>query len=348
MSELTLTQSLDPHFYPETCPGRESEFARIQQEIERSAQKGNFLYVYGVPGTGKTLVVNQVLARFSDRRIISMNGSNLLEDPYSRFWHAYQGETITASLAKQKLQESGCDYGLILLIDEVDLLTSHKDAFSLLYMLCDDWIPRRKVTVVAIANESELFSSFPEKIRQKFESRVQFRLRFTLYQEKQLVAILGQRIEVDRYFLPDSVKFACKSRDARSLLTLCWKALQTWSNDTPITCQHMRKVAEQMASEQAQIYPQLSEYEVDVLKCLLNGFDQERTPSLCEAWKCFQDTYRYTELTYDMFLSIFVSLVRAGVLALISSPEQGMYQRFRFQACFHSHDTSFLNYLKQE
>lgn len=231
---------------PTCLPCREQEFADIYSFVEGKLQDGTggCMYISGVPGTGKTATVHDVLRVLQESvdggytppfKFIEVNGMKLTTPAqcYSHILRALTGETATpeqaADLLDRRFGRSGPRRDpVVLLVDELDLLWTRRQ--QVLYNLFD-WPtrPSSRLVVLTIANTMDL----PERLlAQRVSSRLGLtRMTFHPYNHKQLQEIVLSRMQGLDAFDPDAVqlvarKVAAVSGDARRALDVCRRAAE--------------------------------------------------------------------------------------------------------------------------
>ncbi|XP_038650173.1 origin recognition complex subunit 1 [Scyliorhinus canicula] len=231
---------------PESLPCREQEFQDIYNYVESKVidGTGGCMYISGVPGTGKTATVHEVMrclqhAAKQDNlpsfQFIEINGMKLT-DPhqcYVQILKLLTGEKATAHHAAALLEKR---FGTpapkrettVLLVDELDLLWTQKQ--NVMYNLFD-WPTRKqaKLVVLAVANTMDL----PERIMMnRVASRLGLtRMSFQPYTYKQLQRIICSRLNRLKAFEDDAIqlvgrKVAALSGDARRALDICRRAAE--------------------------------------------------------------------------------------------------------------------------
>ncbi|XP_078075528.1 origin recognition complex subunit 1 [Mustelus asterias] len=231
---------------PESLPCREQEFQDIYNYVESKVTDGTggCMYISGVPGTGKTATVHEVMrclqhaAKQDDLpsfQFVEINGMKLT-DPhqcYVQILKLLTGERATADHAAALL---GKRFGTpaprrettVLLVDELDLLWTRKQ--DVMYNLFD-WPTRKqaKLVVLAVANTMDL----PERIMMnRVASRLGLtRMSFQPYTYKQLQRIISSRLNRLKAFEDDAIqlvgrKVAALSGDARRALDICRRAAE--------------------------------------------------------------------------------------------------------------------------
>lgn len=202
------------------------------------------MYISGVPGTGKTATVHDVLRVLQESvdggytqsfKFVEVNGMKLTNPAqcYSHILRALTGENATpeqaAELLSRRFERPGPRHDpVVLLVDELDLLWTRKQ--QVLYNLFD-WPtkPRSRLIVLTIANTMDL----PERLMSnRVSSRLGLtRMTFHPYNHKQLQEIVLSRMQGLEAFDPDAVqlvarKVAAVSGDARRALDVCRRAAE--------------------------------------------------------------------------------------------------------------------------
>jgi origin recognition complex subunit 1 len=244
---------------PETLPCREAEFLEISTLVENalSDDRGTCIYVSGVPGTGKTATVHEVIRKLQQRnedrnspyfRFVEINGMRL-SDPqhaYVALWQSIMNDTntrVTPRHAFELLDQYFSDgkktgkgkHGrkhpstmTIVLMDELDLLVTRNQ--QVIYNFFE-WPnePNSRLIVLAVANTMDL----PERIlKNKISSRLGInRVNFEAYTHHQLLAIIKSRLVGITAFDTDALelcarKVAAISGDARRVLDICRRAVE--------------------------------------------------------------------------------------------------------------------------
>lgn len=229
---------------PSSLPCRDKEFTDIYGFVEGKLLDGTggCMYISGVPGTGKTATVHEVLRSIQEAdddlpefTFVEINGMKLTEpaQAYSAFLKLLTEQKATPEHASNLLDKlfntpDPKRDPVILLVDELDLLWTRKQ--HVLYNLFE-WPTRRhaRLIVLAIANTMDL----PERIMMKrVSSRLGLtRLTFQPYTFSQLQQIVMSRIAGLNAFEPDAIqlvsrKVAAVSGDARRCLDICRRAVE--------------------------------------------------------------------------------------------------------------------------
>ncbi|XP_061635995.1 origin recognition complex subunit 1 isoform X2 [Phyllopteryx taeniolatus] len=231
---------------PESLPCREQEFQDIYSFVESKIidGTGGCMYISGVPGTGKTATVHEVIRCLQNAanineipsfRFIEINGMKMT-DPHQAYVQILEkliSQTATADHAASLLEKRFSNPAprketTVLLVDELDLLWTRKQ--NVMYNLFD-WPTRRhsRLVVLTIANTMDL----PERIMiNRVSSRLGLaRMSFQPYGFKQLQQIIMSRLNKVKAFEEDALqlvsrKVAALSGDARRCLDICRRATE--------------------------------------------------------------------------------------------------------------------------
>ncbi|NXN80221.1 ORC1 protein, partial [Bombycilla garrulus] len=231
---------------PDSLPCREEEFQDIYNFVESKLidGTGGCMYISGVPGTGKTATVHEVVrclqqAAENDElppfQFVEINGMKLT-DPHQAYVQILEfltGQKVTATHAAVLLAKLFSTPGpkrktTVLVVDELDLLWTRKQ--NVMYNLFD-WPTQKhsKLIILAIANTMDL----PERIMMnRVASRLGLtRMSFQPYTYKQLQQIISSRLKGVKAFEEDAVqlvsrKVAALSGDARRCLDICRRATE--------------------------------------------------------------------------------------------------------------------------
>ncbi|OMJ25364.1 Origin recognition complex subunit 1, partial [Smittium culicis] len=242
---------------PESLPCRENECMDIFGELYEAldTRTSCCLYVSGVPGTGKTATVYEVIKMIKMScdsgdlphfDFVEINGMKLTEPQqlYVQLWKSISGTQtkLTAAHAALMLNEFFSDSSAkknsqpmkIVFVDELDVLVTKSQ--SIMYNLFD-WPtrPKSNLIVITVANTMDL----PERMLQhKISSRLGLkRINFMPYSHEQLTKIVTSRIGDSLVFEPDAVQLCARkigavSGDARRALDVCRRAVEIVQNET--------------------------------------------------------------------------------------------------------------------
>ncbi|XP_021259947.1 origin recognition complex subunit 1 [Numida meleagris] len=231
---------------PKSLPCREEEFQDIYNFVESKLidGTGGCMYISGVPGTGKTATVHEVIRCLQQAtedddlpsfQFIEINGMKLTDphQAYVQILELLTGQKVTATHAAALLAKLFCTPGpkrktTVLVVDELDLLWTRKQ--DVMYNLFD-WPTQKhsKLIILAIANTMDL----PERIMMnRVSSRLGLtRMSFQPYTYKQLQQIISSRLNSMKAFEEDAIqlvsrKVAALSGDARRCLDICRRATE--------------------------------------------------------------------------------------------------------------------------
>uniref|UniRef100_A0A8C0ZNV3 Origin recognition complex subunit 1 n=1 Tax=Castor canadensis TaxID=51338 RepID=A0A8C0ZNV3_CASCN len=287
---------------PESLPCREQEFQDIYNFVESKLLDctGGCMYISGVPGTGKTATVHEVIRCLQQAALtndvppfqyIEVNGMKLTEphQVYVQILQKLTGQKATANHAAELLAKRFCTQGsphetTVLLVDELDLLWTHKQ--DIMYNLFD-WPTHKesRLVVLTIANTMDL----PERIMMnRVSSRLGLtRMSFQPYTHSQLKQILVSRLKYLNAFEDDAIqlvarKVAALSGDARRCLDICRRATeicelshQKGDSSGLVTVTHlMESVDEMFSSSYITAIKNSSVLEQGFLRAILAEFRQ--------------------------------------------------------------------------
>ncbi|KFQ05417.1 Origin recognition complex subunit 1, partial [Leptosomus discolor] len=231
---------------PESLPCREEEFQDIYNFVESKVidGTGGCMYISGVPGTGKTATVHEVIRCLQQAaenddlpsfQFVEINGMKLTDphQAYVQILELLTGQKVTATHAAVLLAKLFNTPGpkrktTVLIVDELDLLWTRKQ--NVMYNLFD-WPTQKhsKLVILAIANTMDL----PERIMMnRVASRLGLtRMSFQPYTYKQLQQIISSRLNNMKAFEEDAIqlvsrKVAALSGDARRCLDICRRATE--------------------------------------------------------------------------------------------------------------------------
>lgn len=277
----------------ESLPCRDEEKKRVadflRSAIEVSSKSasaaGRCLYISGVPGTGKTATVREIIGELRGLlkagnigpfEAIEVNGMTLA-DPnllYSELYAAIVGTRgISSSRAQLLLEQrfasidevvsrggsatNAREQGkcVIVVLDEMDVLVSRNG--ELLHKILD-WSAKRnsRLAIVGIANTMDL----PERLLAKSKSRMgDNRLVYAPYTKLQLQEILQMRLRDDDIVYEDnalnfaSTKIAALSGDVRRALQICSRAAsiaqsERGGDSAIVKIEHISKASEDMTA----------------------------------------------------------------------------------------------------
>jgi len=233
---------------PLTLPCRTSEFTTVYAHLEDAITSGTgaCIYISGVPGTGKTATVREVVSQLNasvqaeeldDFIFVEINGMKVTDphQSYSLLWEALKGDRVSPSHALGLLERefdhpSPRRVPCVVLMDELDQLVTKNQ--SVMYNFFN-WpgLRHSRLIVLAVANTMDL----PERtLSNKISSRLGLtRILFPGYTHDQLQEIIRSRLShvPDNIVDSDAIQFASRkvaavSGDARRALDICRRAVE--------------------------------------------------------------------------------------------------------------------------
>jgi origin recognition complex subunit 1 len=233
---------------PPSLPCREDEHETITSFVKSvlsgNGNGGKCLYVSGIPGTGKTATVLDVMqnlhrsakeGEIPSFQFVEINGLRLPspQHAYSALFEALTGNCVGPATAARQLETMFAERGraeaphTIVLLDEMDSLINRTQ--TVLYNLFD-WPsrPGSRLSIIGVANTMDL----PERLHPRIGSRLAgTRLVFHPYQRAQLETIMQSRLQDCGVFDANAIglvtrKVANCSGDVRRCLELCRRAAE--------------------------------------------------------------------------------------------------------------------------
>ncbi len=301
-------RALYAEFLPEKLPCREREINEIVFALQPIAKGGkpNNLFLFGAPGTGKTVVTKHVLGQlqeFSSRAkgiIINCFEFNsrhaLLSEIAFRLGCAIPrrgisvDETVSSIIAELQLKK----ISPVIVLDEADQLLSEKEGSTLLYELLR--LPAEKsilLGVIIVSNNAGLVAGLDERVRSSLNAQQLFFERYSPQQLKQIlsercdIAFLSGAVEKDAIALA-AAHAAKLGGDARIAIDAMLQAgrLAEKQNSQKIKPEHLEEVFEsvdRVSLEKRLAY--LNASEISVIKTIAEASEQQSTSgALYEAY----------------------------------------------------------------
>jgi len=236
---------------PGKLPRREKQHRELKALIRENLLKkgpGNGVYVSGMPGTGKTATMRQIIRELCDEgldfRYIETNAMMLptpkhIYTEIYRQWAKAEGmkrkkkkmpsPTLAVRLLEQMItgkKKGGEEHATtILLIDELDFLLTRSE--QVIYTLFD-WPTRKhsRMVVVGIANSYDLVEQFTPRVQSRLGL---VRIKFPPYNREDIRVIAQARISELEVFDPDALEFCSRkvssvSGDVRRALQILRRA----------------------------------------------------------------------------------------------------------------------------
>ena len=250
--------------------GRDREIEQVTERIVNFIEKGGqggCVYLSGVPGTGKTLVVREAMRRLA---LKELSGQVMpfqfyevnclrLETPrelYSELWKVLTDEKVNPTTAQKALNDmfltEVSPFYIVVLVDEIDVLLTPQQ--NELYCLME-WssMPHAKFVVIAVANLMDLDSRLKPKIASRMGGES---VKFAAYRDEQLKKIINSRVKDLHVFSKPAIKLCAKiismnGGDARKALESCKRALELRGENDEVKPDAIRKAITQISSIQA-------------------------------------------------------------------------------------------------
>lgn len=272
--------------------GRQKEIDYVEKTLTGFLKRGGLggcIYLSGVPGTGKTLVVREVMRRLASKELegelpeFQFYEINCLrfESPreiYSELWKMLNYETVNPTTAQRALNDifttETSPFYIVVLVDEIDVLLTPQQ--NELYCLLE-WssLPNAKFIVIAVANLMDLES----RLKPKIASRMgRSSIKFFAYKYEQLYEIIESRISDLDAFADSAIVLCARSisgngGDARKALETCKRAIDLRKNRNDIVqAKDMSNALKQVQSIQAkEIINQITYFHKIFLTALLQA-----------------------------------------------------------------------------
>ncbi|GAX79990.1 hypothetical protein CEUSTIGMA_g7430.t1 [Chlamydomonas eustigma] len=237
---------------PSELPCRDMEKTRVTKFVEniidKDAESSGVMYICGIPGTGKTACVMEVLGGLRQQavdagvQLVTINALSLPspQHVYSKLWERLAGQRCGASKALSQLEsmfasrssQKGPQAMTLLLVDEIDILMT-KDQ-SVLYNLFE-WptLPGARLAVIGISNTHDLDSRVLPRIASRLASS---KLAFQPYNASQLQTIIRSRLMGSVVFKDLVIEHAARkvastSGDVRRAMELLRRAVDAAEED---------------------------------------------------------------------------------------------------------------------
>ncbi len=224
---------LHPDYIPDTLPHREKEIAKLAEILVVSAkgEKPSNVFLYGLTGTGKTVVAKYVVKKLVDKAAplgVKLNyayvNTRKMDTAYKVFSQIASSIGLRVPHTGLALSEVYRRYvnaleswgGLhIVVLDEIDYFVK-KNGDDVLYKLLriNEDLSKAKVSIVGITNNLYFVENLDPRVRSSLGEE---EIVFTPYNAEQLYTILKQRAE--KAFKPgvidDGVLSYCAALAAR-------------------------------------------------------------------------------------------------------------------------------------
>lgn len=272
---------LDPSFFPPDLPGRENEIKVLAESVKPLFynSKSSNLFIYGLPGVGKTVSANHVVNQLNE-------ASEEIKTIFINCWNNQTSHSIILEIAKEvglvfprkgvptdeiimnvmnKLLQKK---GVLLILDEVDKLKEQDVLYSLLERL------GKRACVFMITNNKEFIKSLEPRLTSRLNLNM---LEFAPYNILSTKKIIKQRADLalrkgvlSDEALTEVVKIAFKTKDIRKGLFALLEAGKTAEKDASkkITPEHVAQAISRLANKATNEEEKLSEDEKKIYELI--------------------------------------------------------------------------------
>ncbi|KYN45308.1 Origin recognition complex subunit 1 [Trachymyrmex septentrionalis] len=297
---------------PKSLPCREEEFNNIYTFLESKLMdnSGGSIYINGVPGTGKTATVNEIVkclkrsvekGKLNRFDFVEINGMKLSEprQAYVQILKQLSGKVVTweqaYNMLEKKFNSNAKRPMTLLLVDELDLLCTKRQ--DVIYNLLD-WPTKAsaRLVVITIANTMDL----PERVLMgRVTSRLGLtRVTFEPYNYKQLYEIILIRLKNTDIFENEIIqliarKVSAVSGDARRALDICRRVAEITEtrNNTTVSVQDVNEaLSEMIINPKVQAIKHCSKFEQIFLQAVCVEVKRIGVEEVC-----FMNVYRQFE-----------------------------------------------------
>lgn len=211
-----------------TIKARQAEYDKIKNTIEKykKMKDSTILYLYGVPGSGKTYTIKAAL-NSSKYAYINCNNIGTKSKIYSTIQQSLYCNNGKQPFTLLSLVEhlQTCKQPHIIILDEVDLLrTKTQSIFYNIFSL--PYYPNSSVLLITVSNSFNLL--LDDKILSRIGNN---KIMFKTYKSDQLMEIIGDNSKVTEYL---TRRVAAISGDARKALALYKKCKNTSVEQTEL------------------------------------------------------------------------------------------------------------------
>ncbi|KAK8789569.1 hypothetical protein WA171_001661 [Blastocystis sp. BT1] len=325
---------------PSHIPCREEEHRQIETYLRNSIkQKGNGspLYVSGMPGTGKTATVREVILGLQDELnfdYMELNGMKVTSaaSVFSMMYHHLTRKYVMASRASDLLNDyfmkpKKRERVLVVLADELDYLFTKNQ--QVIYKLFD-WPnePNSQLIVIGISNTIDL----PERIMSlRNISRLSMnRISFKPYSRQQIATIINDRLQECSVFTPEAIdlcsrKVSAVSGDVRRALAIARRGIEIAleRGETKVTIGIISEAAkEHVESYKMSLLQHCSKYQVLLLISIVLhmnaiGVDFVLISDIYSRMSALASRYCNKELLYPELQEIAASLASVGIISIV-------------------------------
>lgn len=320
---------------------REDERSKIVQYIEPrlKSQVSGALYLSGLPGTGKSALIAEVLpAILQGARVANINCMTTTPDQiYALVAKEFGYINRNARISKEEAVEFLDDIfitpgqGHALVLDEMDhILTSDQEVLFKIF----EWATGpTNLVVVGIANAIDLTDRFLPRL-QAHDLKPEV-LPFKPYSSQDIVAIIEQRLKAlgeEQLIHPAAVricaaKTAANSGDLRKAFDICRKAIEMVEEEgeTLVQVKHVARVCSQaFGGSDGRRYIQDLQFQQKAVLCVLCLVERHRGSSSPLTVQQLYDEYvRYannnpavSNLLYSEFTQVLSALDAQSLIAI--------------------------------
>ncbi|XP_029658431.1 cell division control protein 6 homolog [Octopus sinensis] len=224
---------------------REEEQSRINTFLSKhiSSRTGSSMYISGAPGTGKTVVLTEIIKHLkvnNSCKVVYLNCMIFHDvwDIYKKIYTELTGEIYSKSTSKllKSLQKiiTSSKKSIVLVLDEIDQLDNKHH--EVLYELFG-WpaLSNSSFVLIGVANSLDL----TDRILPRLQARLDLRptlMNFPPYTRDQIVQVIEDRLKVLKLncgyvFEPSAIQFCARkvasmAGDMRKALDICRRAIE--------------------------------------------------------------------------------------------------------------------------
>lgn len=293
-----------------TVVGREAEYKSLHYKLTKfiTDEINTTIYISGVPGSGKTHTIKQLIKDLK-LEIVYVNAGQLKLKTHI-FREIYKNLNCEKSKSQTfftalRLHLQNCDTPHIFIIDEIDLLSSRNQ--NILYNLTDLMhVENSKLLLICISNTMNL----PEKL---FESKVcsrigKNRVDFKPYTHTKLKKLIYNEYKdlnaTDLEILTRRIASVCG--DVRKVFSLI--ADKNYKQGIN------KLINEFMSPLSFKLLPNLSKYQKIVLNVICNNYDNLVPRILYQNFSIFCKTYSFLIIDFYDFINILDKLKLYGII----------------------------------
>jgi cell division control protein 6 len=198
---ITNPDLLNETYVPPNIPAREPQINELAFCLSPAVKKKKPMHawVFGKPGTGKTLIAKFILRKIEKEGFVNGIYINCWEnntyfsvlDKLIREMRILAGEKKYSFFKRDRLEQHIGNRPFIIVLDEIDQPVS-KERDSIIYNLCNIG----NVGLICVCNSRSVLYSMDERIKSRLNAR---QIEFIPYTEDDLSYILKQRAEFALY-----------------------------------------------------------------------------------------------------------------------------------------------------